>query len=299
MSFKSNEPLKLNYLFQELKKQLLPVCVNAQQANTEATLLMEFALEVDPQLLYTQPDRDVLSEGLIKIEALLHDRIQRRIPIQYLIHRAWFFGLPLYVNPHVLIPRPETELLAEVGIEWIKKQPVQETPFQVLDFGTGSGAIALAMAKELDSKAQVSVLDLSEEALDVAKLNAKKLKLPIHFLSAGDGFKTLRAQNKKFDVIISNPPYIDRVLEKTLEPEVLWHEPGLALFPPGDDSYYFYRKLAAESPRFLNLQGALLVEVGEGQAELVTHLFEEAGFNDIIVLPDYAGIARVVSGIKN
>jgi len=290
----------LHHFFTDLKKQLLPVCMSAQQASSEATLMLEFVLEIDPQLLYTDPDFKIPLDRLVQLNALLHDRVQRRIPIQYLMHRAWFFGLPFYVNPHVLIPRPETELLVEAGLDWLRKCPAQTEAFQILDFGTGSGAIAVAMAKELGLTAQVSALDLSEDALDVARLNAKKFKLPIHFLPAGDGFAVLREGqnpgNEKFDLIISNPPYISLDLESTLEPEVVWHEPRIALFPPADDSYYFYRQLIDESPRYLKARGALFVEVGETQAELVAELFRMANFNEVIVMPDYSGIPRVVGG---
>jgi len=286
----------LHQFFTDLKKQLLPVCMSAQQASSEATLMLEYVLEIDPQLLYTDPDFKIPADRLVQLSALLHDRVQRRIPIQYLMHRAWFFGLPFYVNPHVLIPRPETELLVEAGLDWIQKRPEQNDAFKVLDFGTGSGAIALAMAKDLGSRAQVSALDLSSDALMIARLNAKNLKVPIDFLPAGDGFKGLLSTGEKFDLIISNPPYIDRVLEETLEPEVLWHEPSIALFPPGDDPYYFYRRLAKESLHFLNNQAALMVEVGEGQATFVAQLFQSAGFEKVTILPDYAGISRVVSG---
>lgn len=203
----------------------------------------------------------------------------------------------------MLIPRPETELLVEAGLDWVRKRLEQNEAFQILDFGTGSGAIAVAMAKDLGEKVQVSALDLSEDALGVARLNAKKFKLPIHFLPAGDGFTVLKEfqsqGNQKFDLIISNPPYISLDLESTLEPEVVWHEPRMALFPPTDDSYYFYRQLIEESPRYLKAHGALFVEVGEAQAELVAELFRMANFKEVTTLPDYAGISRVVSGCSS
>jgi release factor glutamine methyltransferase len=285
----------LHALYESLKTRLIPVCASPEQAITEAKLILEGALEIDAQLLYADPERTFPPAALSMLEAMISDRVERRIPLQYLLHRAWFYGLPLYVNPNVLIPRPETEHLVEAALAVLKAKPPQKEPFRVLDFGTGSGAIALAMAKALGSSGQVSATDLSLEALQVAKINAKRLKLPITLLPAGDGFANLPVDDEGFDLIVSNPPYIDVALRNTLEPEVVWHEPSMALFPPSEDAYLFYRLLANEGPQHLKSSGYLLVEVGAGQAETVAELFRKAGFQEPVIHQDYAGIERVVS----
>jgi release factor glutamine methyltransferase len=284
----------LQTLYDNLRARLLPVCSSQEQATAEARLLLEGALEIDAQLLYVDPQWVVPPAALAKAETMAQDRIERRIPMQYLLHRAWFHGLPLYVNPAVLIPRPETEHLVEVALAMLREQPPTAQPFQVLDFGTGSGAIALALAKSIGSAGEVSATDLSQEALQVAAINAKSLKLPIRLLPFGDGFSTIPSGHSGFDLIVSNPPYIDQTLRDTLAPEVLWHEPSMALFPPSEDAYLFYRRLAIESPKHLKAGGHLLVEVGAGQAPTVAALFQEAGFESPQIHLDYAGIERVV-----
>jgi release factor glutamine methyltransferase len=285
----------LQALYDNLKIRLAPVCATPEQASAEARLLLEEALEIDAQLLYSNPKKKFKPGPLARLEAMVTDRVERRMPVQYLVHRAWFYGLPLYINHNVLIPRPETEHLVEIALDTLKTLPLQDKPFRILDFGTGSGAIALALTKALGSQGEVFATDLSSHALDVAAINAKRLKLPVTFLLPGDGFSTLPAGDNHFDLIVSNPPYIDNTLKDTLAPEVLWHEPGMALFPPSEDAYLFYQRLAVESPLYLYKGGSLLVEVGQGQATTVAELFKKAGFKNPDIYCDYGGIERVVA----
>ena len=215
-------------------------------------------------------------------------RIEKRIPLQYLLHEAWFFGLSFYVNPHVLIPRPETELLVEEVLRFV--QP----GMRVLDIGTGPGTIAITLAHHLKDTAQVAATDISVQALKVAQLNQKRHQTRVDFKSAGDLFGPLKGE--RFDVMVSNPPYIDPALKSTLLPEVLWHEPALALFTPAEDAYHFYQRIAHEGKAHLNPDGLMVVEVGSGMGAEVKRLFETAGFHNVQLIGDYAGHDRIVSG---
>ena len=207
-------------------------------------------------------------------------------PCQYIIGQTEFYGLSFLVNEHVLIPRQDTELLVEEAL----KTTAEDS--RVLDLCTGSGAVAVAI-KHSRPDAAVTALDISKDALETAKKNAEQNGCEIEFLLS-DLFEELGAE-RKFDVIVSNPPYISETEYETLMPEVKDHEPSLALLA-GEEGLDIYRRLTAEAPRYLTKGGALLVEIGCSQAEAVSGLFKENGFKEIKVIKDLAGLDRVVSG---
>ncbi len=292
-------PYTLEQTYQTLRTQLASVTQSAEQASLEAILLLESILGITATEVYTHGDRRVSDEQTAQLTQLLEQRIHKRIPVQYLLHRAWFYGRSFYVNPAVLIPRPETELLLEQALKAfyaLQSEHPQRT-LSLLDVGTGPGTLALSLwleTRENKTAAPlVTAVDLSKEALQVARLNQRFLKTDVRLLPAGDLFAPVAGE--RFDIIVSNPPYIDPELKPTLTPEVLWHEPSEALFPPNTDALHFYRRLATEGKACLNPGGILLVEVGEGMAEAVQEIFIVNGFTNAVILADYAAVQRIVS----
>lgn len=272
---------------QRLREQLRSVTLSAEQAAAEADLMLEAVLHVTPSTVYSDGGQPVPEQQQQLLWNFLEQRVQKRIPIQYLLHQAYFYGLSFYVNPHVLIPRPETELLVDQALAFLKPG------MSVLDVGTGPGTIAIALSHKLGDTVRVVATDVSVPALTVAKLNQKMLKTHVEFRLAGDLFAPVFEET--FDLIVSNPPYIDVALKSTLEPEVLWHEPEGALFPPGEDAYYFYKRLAQEGKAHLKPGGRMLVETGAGMTPGGCQFFLAAGYQPVNTIRDYAGLDRLVS----
>lgn len=276
----------LSQLYREIRQSLEPVTHSPAQAKAEADWMLRALLSVSPEERYTQADRPVSASESERLHDLLQLRVEKRIPIQYLLHEAWFFGLRFYVNPHVLIPRPETELLVEEALK------VAKPGMRILDVGTGPGTIALALASRLGGDVEIVGVDVSDKALQVAELNRKRFETNVRFICS-DLFSAL-SDDEPFDVIVSNPPYIDPALKPTLSPEVLWHEPEQALFPPVSDACHFYRRLAKEGKVYLKPGGSLLMEIGEGMGAAVQELLTAERFSSVERLPDYADIERIV-----
>jgi release factor glutamine methyltransferase len=212
-------------------------------------------------------------------------------PVQYILGKAAFWHDEFVVNPAVLIPRPDTEILVEA----VAKRTAGIPAPRLLDVGTGSGCIALSLLRESPDALAVG-LDLSPDALEIARLNAQRLGLtervefrPSRWL---DGLNAGEA----FDAIVSNPPYVARADEATLAPEVRDHEPALALFADPDDDLSSYRAILDGLRLHLRPSGLLAFEVGLGQADRVARLIEAAGFQQVEVIDDLAGIPRVVLG---
>jgi release factor glutamine methyltransferase len=209
-------------------------------------------------------------------------------PLQYLTGTQEFYGLPLHVTPDTLIPRPETELLVEAVLNYAATQPPQ---LRILDVGTGTGAIALALAKHLPN-ANITACDISPAAIDVAKANAASLNLTNRVIFViSDLLNEFAIEEKPFDIIVSNPPYIPTADALTLQPEVHDHEPHTALFA-GTDGLAIYRRLIPEAHTALRPQGLLAMEFGFGQREALRALL--TGWHNIRFLDDYAGIPRIV-----
>jgi release factor glutamine methyltransferase len=261
----------------------------------QVELLISHVLKMPRMQIYLSFERP-LSEADV---ATLRDMVQRRgnrEPLQYIIGNVQFCAWELMVTPAVLIPRPETEILAEKG--WKFLATVTEQPATALDFGTGSGCLAIALASKNPS-AEVHALDASAEALDVARQNAAKHNVNIQF-HHGNGFKALEHADKavrapvRFDLIISNPPYIAPPEIETLEPEVRDHEPRRAL-DGGPDGLDFYRLLAAESKNWLKPNGRILLEFGDGQAAAIEKIFQSQHFVVESIECDYSQRPRILS----
>ena len=280
----------LSHLLLAATRRLEAAGIPADEALAEARLLLQAALGLSREQMYLRPDADVDQAGAARFDSLVARR-ERREPLAYITGTRAFYGLDFTVSPAVLIPRPETELLVEAALRHLEGV---ETP-RIADVGTGSGCIAIALAAHLP-RARAWASDISPEALEVARANAERYDVAARFtLAEGDRLKPLAA-SAPFDTILSNPPYIGEREVDALMPEVRDWEPRVAL-TPGDDALAFYRHLANEAPPLLAAGGLLAVEVGQRQAEAVAALWTEADLKEVNILPDYAGIGRVVRGI--
>lgn len=219
------------------------------------------------------------------------ERLKNYEPVQYIIGDTEFYGLKFNVNKSVLIPRPETEEL----VDWIFKENQSKGSISILDIGTGSGCIAIALAKNLPN-AKVFALDVSKDALMVAKSNAILHNVDITFLE--ENILNSSIDNLSFDIVVSNPPYV-RELEKDLMADnVLKHEPHLALFVEDDDALLFYRKITELSKKLLIDTGQLYFEINEYLGEETKILLEKERFKNIELKQDFFEKDRMIKGIK-
>ncbi|WP_412063654.1 peptide chain release factor N(5)-glutamine methyltransferase [Rubrivirga sp. IMCC45206] len=238
--------------------------------------------------LYARPDAPAQPEEV----ALVARAVARRAagePVQYVLGHADFYGLTLAVSPAVLVPRPETEAVVEEALRRIRSV---EAPW-VLDVGTGSGAVALAIASERPD-AEVFAVDVSPDALAVAAGNADRLGLAVTFVEA-DALRPAFADEvpPAFDLLVSNPPYVPDAERAGLQREVRDHEPGLALFVPDADPLLFYRALAGHAERLLRPDGWLVAETHADHGTAVAALWRDAGLADAAILPDLARRDRI------
>ncbi|MBR1645523.1 MAG: peptide chain release factor N(5)-glutamine methyltransferase [Selenomonadaceae bacterium] len=253
----------------------------------DAEILLAHVLNCRRLDLYVDSQRILPLEMIFRFNELINRRLNG-IPVAYLTGTKDFFGLSFAVNENVLIPRPETEILAEFVGEFLRS--IGGGFFA--DLGTGSGAICVSILKFVKNSRACAV-DISNAALDVAKFNAQKFHVDDRAeFFCGDMFAPLTG--KIFDAIVSNPPYIPTNDLKTLQTEVQT-EPKLAL-DGGDDGLNFYRRIISDAPKFLRAGGLLAVEIGINQAQAVKNLFTRAGFVDVEILNDLAGIERVIYG---
>ena len=242
------------------------------------------------RLIYKLDSLNAVQENklaLFQNELLLHK------PVQYVLNEAWFAGIPFYVDENVLIPRPETEELVETIIENIAS--LNERKLFILDIGTGSGCIAIALKKNLP-EARVFALDVSEQALKIAAKNAITNNVLIEFFKADILNFQLPESLPRFDVIASNPPYILQNESGTMLPNVLLYEPAAALFVPDDDALIFYKAIADFALIYLNQpNGKLFFEINEMMGEQVATLLKAKGFSAIQVKKDLQQKNRIVS----
>ena len=254
----------------------------------DALLLLAHILNKNPLSVRLDGARELTPDDSARYRALLLHRAERQ-PLQYLTGEQWFYGLPFSVDERVLIPRQETESLCELGVLHLR---TLQSP-AALDLCTGSGAIAVTLKRQCPH-AQVSAADLSPDALAVARANAARHQAEITFYQ-GDLFAPLGSLT--FDLILSNPPYIETADCATLQEEVL-REPLMAL-DGGADGLDFYRRIAVQAAGHLNPGGMLAMEVGSTQARAVAGLLTTAGcYRDIAVVKDLYGLERIVKAIR-
>ena len=231
-------------------------------------------------------------------------QLEQEIPIQYIIEKTEFFGLPFNINKEVLIPRPETEelveqVLKEVSLTKICKTTTDETTnekqLKILDIGTGSGCIAISLKKQLPSS-KISAMDVSDKALHIAKKNAVLNKVDINFIHL-DILKTNNL-DQLYDVIVSNPPYVRELEKKEMKNNVLNNEPHLALFVDNKNPLLFYNKIAELAKKFLTKNGQLHLEINQYLGKETIKLLAEKGFKNIQLKKDIFGNDRIISAFK-
>lgn len=259
------------------------------EAAFEADLLVAHALGTDRLGMLLRLEQSVQAAELDAARDALVRR-GRREPVAYVTGSREFYGHVFQVGPGVLIPRPETELLIDQAREHADARPEDAAPARIVDVGTGSGCVAVTLALEIEGVRPVAV-DISEEALVWTRRNVEALEAEVDVVQ-GDGLEVV-AQGAPWDLIVSNPPYIDRAHAHTLQPDVRDHEPAIALFGPDGDPDRWVRGLVEVASRALAPGGALLVELGHDQAARVAQLT-----SGIEILPDLAGIPRVLRWVR-
>jgi release factor glutamine methyltransferase len=254
-----------------------------------AELLLAHILNCKRLDLYLSYDRPLSEEEIVQYREFLKRRGQSE-PYQYIVGTVEFFGLPFEVNPSVLIPRPETEILVEEIINQYKNSG----EVKILDIGTGSGNIAVSLAYHIKN-AKIFAADINQDALEVAKINAvnNKIESQISFVK-NDITKDILDEHG-FDLIVSNPPYVSEKDFNELRPELRIYEPRNAL-TDNSDGLIYYRQISAKAKNLLKNKGKIFFEIGEGQAEKVKKILEENNFSDIKIKNDYLHIERVISG---
>jgi release factor glutamine methyltransferase len=256
---------------------------------TDARALLCAALHLTRAQLSAQSDRILEAREVSAASALAARRVKRE-PVSRILGRKEFWSLPLTVTPDVLVPRPETETIVEAALDWVHSGGLREEKLRILDIGTGSGALVLALLRELPEAVGVAT-DISPAAIAVARANAER-----HTLAARCIFvvcSIAEALSGRFDLIVSNPPYIARGAIPDLDPEVRDFDPKLAL-DGGTDGLDAYRAIATVAPNLLRPGGRLVVELGIGQEPPVRALIGAAGLSAEAVRPDLAGIPRAL-----
>lgn len=257
----------------------------------EPMMILTHLLGVDKSYLYAYLDKKVSKDVVLEFEEKMN-MLKRGVPIQYILNNKEFMGLDFYVEEGVLIPRNDTEILVEFLIEYINDRDMN---MNVLEIGVGSGAISLSLGSFCPS-ARIKGIEISGDALKVANKNLNKFKLNNVQFKQGDLFNSLENKDEKFDIIVSNPPYISKEDIKTLDEKVKDHEPILAL-DGGEDGLDFYREITKESLKYLKDGGLLIYEIGYDQLKALEKILETEGFKDISSLRDYQGLDRVVMGV--
>ena len=259
-------------------------------AESEAWLMFSHVTGMSRMEYTLDRDKCLSDEEICSLAKMLEKRNQH-IPVQQITGEAWFMGYPFFVNENVLIPRMDTEVLVEAVLTRLPAVPVTENgKRRVLDMCTGSGCILLSLLKEEKGLLGTGA-DISEKALLVARENAHRLECEAQFIFS-DLWENIE---DTYEIIVSNPPYIVRNVISTLDTEVKDHEPVLAL-DGGEDGLDFYRKIVADTHRHLVPGGLLAFEIGYDQGQALTALLKKAGYRNIEILKDLAGLDRVALG---
>lgn len=271
-------------LFEYGKKQLEDAGI--EEAALDARLLLEYICHTDRNALLVHGD-SVRSDLEEQFYRMVIEKRAQRIPLQHITGQQEFMGLTFKVNEHVLIPRQDTEILVEEAMRYLSDG------MRILDICTGSGCILLSLLKYSNECEGLGV-DISDDALAVARENAQNLGLEAEFRHSD----LLEKVEGKFDMIVSNPPYIETAVIDTLMPEVREHEPMLAL-DGREDGLYFYRRIVEQCTSYMTRGARLFFEIGYDQGEAVKDMMIHKGFCEVEIIKDYAGLDRVVTGCWN
>ena len=287
-----------NY-FNETLKTIYPIT----EIDSFFFLLLEEYLGFRRVDIVLKSDFKITQETLNLLQSATK-QLEQELPLQYIIGKTEFYGLPFVVNKHVLIPRPETEeLVAWVVSESSRfktfntstKQTTETKQLKILDIGTGSGCIPISLKKQLPF-AKISAIDISKEALTVAKKNAVLNNVDIHFILQ-DILKTV-ALDQHYDIIISNPPYVRELEKKELKNNVLKNEPHVALFVENDNPLIFYAKIAELAKKYLNKNGLLFFEINQYLGTETIDLVNKKGLKNIQLKKDMFGNDRIIVASK-
>ena len=294
--------MKIREAEKHLRDGILSIYSESESANIAKLILEQLTghsrsyLLLNRQELLTSEQTEILRRYVV--------RLQQHEPVQYILNKSWFYDMELYVDKNVLIPRPETEELVHWIVNDIERSGLdvfghnpseadRTRQLKILDIGTGSGCIALALKKTMP-KAEVWGCDCSEEALNVARRNGAEQNIRVDF----QGINFLDEKQQKMlptvDVIVSNPPYIPLKDKETMQPNVLQYEPHTALFVPDNDALLFYKAIAIFGHHRLHEGGTIYLEIQEDLGQEVEELFKKEGYNNVTIKRDMQGKDRMV-----
>ena len=268
----------------ESGKQRLLEC-EIEDANLDAWLLLEYVSGISRSWYFVHEDEEISENDIEEYQILIEQR-GKHIPLQQLTKEAYFYGMKFFVNENVLIPRQDTEVLVEQVLSLSK----EKENLKLLDMCTGSGCILLALLANLKQASGTGV-DLSEKALEVAQRNSKELGIEVSWVQS-DLFDKVSGS---YDIIVSNPPYIETSVIEGLMDEVKLYEPRMAL-DGTEDGLFFYREITMQAGKYLKNNGILAFEIGYNQGKAVSEFMKENGYKEVQVLQDLAGLDRVVTG---
>ncbi len=278
--------LKTNFI-QSLSKQYVK-----EEAESFFYILLEYFLKMKRIDFSLNPNRLISDTEQTHFNITIF-RLLKNEPIQYIIGETEFYGLRFFVNKYTLIPRPETEELVNWIVKDFERSPAEKV---ILDIGTGSGCIAVTLAKMLNN-AKVTALDVSANALKVAESNAVINKVSLQYIE-GSIFNTIKNLPNNLDIIVSNPPYVKSQEKKKMQRNVLDYEPHLALFVTNDDPLIFYKTISEFAKNNLKYGGALYVEINEYLANETIKLLKTQGFSNIELKQDIFGKDRMIKAVK-
>lgn len=268
----------------EYGKQRLLEC-EIEDANLDAWLLLEYVSGISRSWYFIHENEEISEDDTEEYQILIEQR-GKHIPLQQLTKEAYFYGMKFFVNENVLIPRQDTEVLVEQVLSLSKGKE----NLKLLDMCTGSGCILLALLANLKQASGTGV-DLSEKALEVAQRNGEELGIEVSWVQS-DLFDKVSGS---YDIIVSNPPYIETSVIEGLMDEVKLYEPRMAL-DGTEDGLFFYREITMQAGKYLKNNGILAFEIGYNQGKAVSEFMKENGYKEVQVLQDLAGLDRVVTG---
>lgn len=268
----------------EYGKQRLLEC-EIEDANLDAWLLLEYVSGISRSWYFIHEDEEISEDDIEEYQILIEQR-GKHIPLQQLTKEAYFYGMKFFVNENVLIPRQDTEVLVEQVLSLSRGKE----NLKLLDMCTGSGCILLALLANLKQASGTGV-DLSEKALEVAQRNGEELGIEVSWVQS-DLFDKVSGS---YDIIVSNPPYIETSVIEGLMDEVKLYEPRMAL-DGTEDGLFFYREITMQAGKYLKNNGILAFEIGYNQGKAVSEFMKENGYKEVQVLQDLAGLDRVVTG---
>lgn len=268
----------------EYGKRRLLEC-EIEDANLDAWLLLEYVSGISRSWYFIHENEEISEDDIEEYQILIEQR-GKHIPLQQLTKEAYFYGMKFFVNENVLIPRQDTEVLVEQVLSLSKGKE----NLKLLDMCTGSGCILLALLANLKQASGTGV-DLSEKALEVAQRNGEELGIEVSWVQS-DLFDKVSGS---YDIIVSNPPYIETSVIEGLMDEVKLYEPRMAL-DGTEDGLFFYREITMQAGKYLKNNGILAFEIGYNQGKAVSEFMKENGYKEVQVLQDLAGLDRVVTG---